>query len=255
VVKAMFTPIMVTPVILAFAFIISFYFIPEYEKIAPPSTWPGIGKVLYAISILLRGYGIFILAGLIASIVVFVKSFGMWSGALRAKFDEYLPYKLYRDYNGAKFLVALASLVNSKATLVEALEILSTQCTPWMLWHIQTILANMDDFPDDYARAFNTGILSKEIHLSLSTYARRSSFSDGLVRLGTEGLQYVHESVEKSSTKLNIAAIFGTVFVIMFFYGGNLMISQSIQKTMKAQATKVSYLEIKKQAVDSVQQA
>ena len=61
VVKAMLTPIMVTPVILAFAFIISFYFIPEYEKIAPPSTWPGIGKVLYAISILLRGYGIFIL--------------------------------------------------------------------------------------------------------------------------------------------------------------------------------------------------
>lgn len=242
VVKAMMTPIMVTPVIMAFAFIISVYFIPEYEKIAPPSKWPTIGKMLFFISVMLREYGLVILAAIIGFIVLFIKSFALWSGDLRTIVDEYLPYRLYRDYHAAKFLVALASLVQAKQTLNEALEILGAQTSPWMTWHIRHILDNMNEFPDDYARAFNTGILSKEIHLRLSTYTRRSSFSDGLIRLGTDGLQYVHESVEKSSTKLNIAAIFGTVFVIMFFYGGNLMISQAIQKIMKEQDNKVGLI-------------
>lgn len=242
VVKAMMTPIMVTPIVCAFAYIISVFFIPEYEKIAPPSKWPQIGQILYVISVVLRGYGTFIGIGMIAGIVTFVKSFSRWKGPLRSKVDKYLPYKMYRDYNGAKFLVALSSLVNSKLSLAEALELLSSRASPWMSWHIQEILKNMDDHPDDYARAFNTGILSPEIHQRLSTYARRSSFSDGLVRLGTDGLVHVHESVEKSSTKVNIIAIFGTVFAIMFFYGGNLMISQAIQKEMKKQANHVGYV-------------
>jgi hypothetical protein len=242
VVKAMLTPIMVTPIVCAFAYIISVFFIPEYEKIAPPSKWPAIGQVLYAISVVLRGYGTFIGIGIVVALVAFVRSFASWKGETRAKFDEYLPYKMYRDYNGAKFLVALSSLVNSKLSLAEALELLSSKASPWMAWHIQKILKNMDDHPDDYARAFNTGVLSKEIHQRLSTYARRSSFSDGLVRLGTDGLVHVHESVEKSSTKVNIVAIFGTVFAIMFFYGGNLMISQAIQSEMKKQVNTVGYV-------------
>jgi type II secretory pathway component PulF len=243
VLKALMSPLVVTPIIIAFALIVCFYFVPEYEKIAPPAHWAGIGQLIFALSVVLRNYGIVLAGGVIALIVIFVRSFPRWTGAIRKRLDCYLPYRLYRDYQGANFLVALASLVNSKATLAEALEILEGQASPWMAWHIRQILDNMDIYPDDYAAAFDTGLLSPEIHMRLSTYARRTGgFDDGLIRLGTEGLKHVQETVEKSSSKLNIIAIFAAVGGIMFFYMGNLMISQSVTKYMKKQSEQTAFV-------------
>lgn len=237
--KSMITPIVVTPVIIAFALIISLFFVPEYVKVASPDKWPLIGQILYGISYSITNYGILIGAASVALCYGFAWTFPNWTGERRAKWDNYFPYKLYRDYQSANFLVALASLMQAKKTLVEALNLLKEQANPWLTWHIRKILQNLDDTPDDYSSAFDTGVLSTELHMRLSNYARRSSFTAGLTRLGTDGINHVRMSVEKSSSKMNLIAIFVTVFVILFFYGGNLMIGSATRKMMMQEVSAI----------------
>lgn len=237
VLKACVVLITMTPIIVAFACFISIFFVPEYEKVTPHTSWPAVGVILYWISQAIRHFGFLILGICAVAGFAFKWSFANWAGTARVKVDRYLPYRLYRDYTSANFLVALAAMLMAKKSLVDALHSLNEQATPWLSWHITKILRNMDDDPDDYAKAFNTGLLSPEIHLRLSNYARRTSFSEGLMKLGTEGMVHVQEGVEKSGFKINLVATFASVAILLFFYGGNLLIGNSVRSQMKADAS------------------
>lgn len=235
--KAVAGPALASPIIFAFPVFIALVFVPQYETIIPPDQWSLWGRMIYHFSVVLRDYGLVLAALLPLALYSFIKSFTTWRGDLRSRFDRVLPYSLYRDFKSTDFLTALALLTKTNVGIEEALDILQAKATPWLSWHINQIRANLQAEPDDYAGAFNTGLFAPDIHLRLVTYAERArgNFSEGLARLGTDGLEYVHANVEKGGTKLTLVSVMVAISVLAFFYGGNSMIARNISTLVQEQ--------------------
>jgi type II secretory pathway component PulF len=233
--KSVMTSLVLLPVIVGFAFL-NTKKIPAYERMAPDRTrWPEIGQVLGVASDILRSYGIEL--ALLAAVLVtlFVLSFKYWIGNWRAKVDAVLPYSLYRDANSTDFLMNMAGLLRSGKQLVEALNILSVHASPWLRYHIVTILTRLNTSPDDYAHAFDTGLFSPTVHLRLVTYGRRAkNFSAAFIRLGTSGVEYVHKQTVKTGKRLTGISIALSLCLLGFFYFGDYLASEAIGKIMKA---------------------
>lgn len=211
--------------------------VPIYEQVIPDlSKWPGIGLMLRAVANMIKFYALESSAILFLLGYGFWQSFHRWYGPSRVKYGSWGPYRLYRQAVSAKLFVSLASLLKGKKGLVESLEQLRKRASPYLRWHLTKILNNLNEHPDDYAAAFDTGLLSREIHLRLTTYARRSNFETGLIRIGTESYAHVIEDVRGTATQVAIWSTALTIGVIGFFYGGNVVMGDTMYRLQKAQS-------------------
>jgi len=241
-IKSLVTSIILLPVIAGFA-ILNTKKIPAYESMVPDRTlWPQIGQLLGWLSDLMHNHAAELgaLSVLLAALLVW--SFRHWYGTLRSRLDQYLPYSLYRDMNSADFLLNMAGLLRSGKQLVEALHILDSQqshASPWLHHHLRTILDRLNATPDDYARAFDTGLFSPAVHLRLVTYGRRDkNFSAAFIRLGSASLDYVHRQMEKTGRRLSAVSVTVSVLVLGFFYFGDYLTSDAIGKIVKAEMSR-----------------
>jgi type II secretory pathway component PulF len=243
--KAVQSPLIALPVVIGLPVVVATQFMPAYAELIPPAEWNLWGKLLYWVSYAIRE-GWFVLVALaVSSLWWLVRSFRRWTGSRRARFDNHLPYSLYRDAVSASFLRALAQKMVDKTPLVVALTELQGQASPWLAWRIQQALDRLDEVPDDYAGAFRSGLLAPDVHLRLVTYAERGNsrvsgandaFAAGIVQLGTDGLDYVFERVEANAVWIGVASTAATVATVIFFYGGNVSVGNMISEKMKAQS-------------------
>lgn len=226
---ALAVPVLVTAVCVGFIIMLSFFVIPVYESIVPPSKWNSMGKSIYMVSYVTRHYGLLIVAGFAAAMWWFVWSIPNWRGRRRVKFDNYIPYRVFRDYHGAIFMVALASLMVSGETLVRSLEKLKRRGKPWLRWHINAILGRLLTKSRNYGEAFATGIFSQHLSNRLIDQARRSSdFNEVIRKMGIEGIDKTKEEVRKSAKRLNLALIFVLGGVVAYLLLGTLYTAQGL---------------------------
>ena len=247
--KSVAGPLVALPIVTVLPVIISFQ-IPNIEDLVPPSQWGFWGEMFYWLCYFIRTYCYAIGAALVCLLVLFIWSFPNWKGKSRSWFDGYPPYSIYRDLSASAFLSAMAEFMSIRKPLVESLEVLKEGASPWMATRIDQILANLDERPGDYGNAFDTSMLSPELQLRLSTYAERGNtsnansngsndgFSDGLMKLGTDGLDHVVDSVEKNSVWIGLAATFVTAAVIVIFVGGNTLVTTTVSDIMTQDAEK-----------------
>jgi hypothetical protein len=236
-VMALLTPLLVLPVLLSFILMVAYLFVPENEKILSHEHWKPSEQALYWLSYGVLHYGL-VIAGVIGLFIFgFIKSFSMWHGKSRTKMESIpllgTPYLIYRDFQAANFLTALAALMRTRMDLVTGLEKLLENSSPWMQRHIGMTLSYLRDNPTDSSGAFDTGLLSPELHQRLSSYERRSNFNEGLTRMGTEGMKHVNAAVKISSIKLNVSSLVFTVMVILSLYGTNLSITDTINEYLR----------------------
>jgi type II secretory pathway component PulF len=242
--KALSGPAIAAPIVLVMP-VLSAFQMPMYEEMVPPSEWGFWGQIFYWVCYVIRTYWFVIAAGLVAGGVWFHRSFQNWSGPLRSRFDRHLPYSIYRDMAAAGFLTAMAEYMANKTPMVAALEALKERAPPWMAARIEATLDKLEEEPGNYAAAFNSGLLSPELHLRLVTYAERGNsrvsnsndaFAEGLIQLGTDGLEHVAESVDKNAVWLTLVSTIVTVAVLVVFYGGNTAIGTLISDKFTQEA-------------------
>jgi len=233
--KSILTSIVLLPIILVFA-LLNTKKIPAYERMVPDRTqWPDIGQALGMLSDIMQNYGVELVVSVVVLLALFIFSFRHWVGELRAQFDSLPPYSLYRDASSTDFLLNMAGLLRSGKQLVEALNLLSVHASPWLRYHIVTILTRLNATPDDYAHAFDTGLFSPDVHLRLLTYGRRDkNFSAAFIRLGTAGVDYVHKQTIKTGSYLSAISLVISISLLAFFYFGDYVTSDAIGKIMKA---------------------
>lgn len=238
-VKSLITSVILTPVIVGFA-VLNTKKIPAYERMVPDrSRWPEIGQILGWVSDLMLNHAVELGLLLVVLVGLLAWSFRHWYGTLRSRVDQHLPYSLYRDMNCSDFLLNMAGLLRSGRQLVEALHILGShqsQVSPWLRHHISTILHRLNASPDDYGRAFDTGLFAPAVHLRLVTYGRRDkNFSAAFIRLGTSSLDYVHKQMEKTGRRLSAVSVTLSILILGFFYFGDYFTSDAIGKIVKAE--------------------
>jgi type II secretory pathway component PulF len=187
----------------------SFFLVPILTGIIPPEKWPPMGKVLYAVAMFVRHYGIFVLIFIIGTISVFFWSFSNWTGSVRDRLDRYLPYSIYRDYNGAIFLVTLASLLKSGISVGDGLKIIKDASPKWLSRHLAMMLFNLNS-KSSAAQALNTGLLGEDLADRVEDYGERASFQQAIDKIGFKAIDIVTSRVIVSAKSINV---FGLMLV------------------------------------------
>lgn len=232
-------PIIIGLVMIVFLSVLSFYVIPIFVQVAPVKKWVSIGKAIYYISFVVVHYGVFLLAGVIAVAVWFKWSLANWTGKRRVKFDRFMPYRLFRDNEGAIFLVSLATMLKAGDSVSKALSVLRRRSTPWMRWHITAMLRNLDRNFDNPGEAFNTGLFSQELSNRINDYARRSGRLDEvMVRIGIEGIGQVRKEIEKSAKVFNVLLTLLMGAVLAFMLLGIVLTGQGLSTALKQEVTR-----------------
>lgn len=173
-------------------------------KSAPPAIWVGFNGGVRFVAEVVNDYWIHVLVALVVLVASFVSSLPRWTGRIRLKADNLPGFALYRDYNAAVVLSALAMMMGAKKPLVESLGDLKQAGSPWLRWHIQRILFALDDNPNDYSAAFARGLMPAAVRSRLATLMDSSkSFDAALIMLGSAEVKRLETSVRVSAEILN----------------------------------------------------
>jgi len=115
--------------------------LPTLLEISEPETWTGALGFLYAVSEFFSDYGIATSALLVLLACWVVWSIPRWHrpDRLRRAFDTLMPWSVYKDIQGATFLLNVGALLQSGVRTKDALEILQETASPWLAVRIEAI--------------------------------------------------------------------------------------------------------------------
>lgn len=210
-------PIVLAVILIAMLVGFSLGFMPILIEITPPEKLPTTTKILYYVAEGVTRFGLFFGAVGIAAVAWFIWSLDNFTGKFRDRIETWIGYSLYRDYNAALFLQALANLMHSNMTLHNSLTLLRGKASPWLRSHIIRITSRLDSgsLPQD---AFTTGLLNINIEDRLRDYAQRSDFPNAIQKLGKNTATYTLKSMRASAGRMkNILKIIFVSAVLLVF--------------------------------------
>ncbi|GAA4322993.1 general secretion pathway protein [Pigmentiphaga soli] len=151
-----------------------------------PPDWVGAraGR-LFALADLLRDWGPPAL--LAAALVLYAVAWSLpaLTGRLRQALDRCFVWRLYRDFQGIRFLASLATMVrkrgNVTTALRDALDVHADGAGPWLRWHVERMIARIDDGRVG-ADTFDTGIVDRETLWFLADLIAARGMDAALVR-------------------------------------------------------------------------
>lgn len=219
----------------------SFYGIDLIDAIVPPNAWPWIGLQLKSLAGFVTESGATTLACIGVAAAVYFWTLRNWYGSARVAVDRYIPlYTIYRDFQGAMFLVSLAALMKNGVALNAALETLSERASPWLLWHIRQIQLRLDYEADSAGDSFATGLFDRRLTWRIIDFGKRagSDFAVAMEKVGIKSIDKVMESVKARAAKLNRILMFANAGMIMFIIVGTLSTvyeaSEQLQKQINS---------------------
>ena len=208
--------------------------IPILTAIVPIEHWPGLGRLMYAMSMAVMHYGIFI--AMAVALLIFSFSWAMpnWSGPTRKKFDRFVPFSVYRDYNSAVMLVSLSGLMQSGASLVGSLKSMRSSSPPWLAWHIGQVLLKLDKEAASPAKAFNTGVFPEDIYERVVDYGERSGFQFALKKIGGQSLEALDKKVAGLAKIMNNLLLMTAGMMMAGIIGSVMLTTQRAKEEMNA---------------------
>lgn len=215
----------------------SLFAVPVLEQLMHPDKWPVMGRGLYFVSQVIRNFGIFILLAVIGLATLFYWALPNWTSPMRRRLDKFLPFSMYRDYNGALLVVALAAMMRANISIRAALERAIRFASPWMRWHLRTILrrlATMDSV--SFGTAFQTGLLSTMIEDRIEDASERSNPVESFVKIGNSAIQRTSRSMEKSAGRLNSILLGLCGMALLFMMAGFFTTAFELQNGIKSQS-------------------
>lgn len=169
---------------------------PIFKSILPVSQWPESGQTLDMISefVVVKWW---IVLGIICAIgYALAYLMPRWSGSGRQIADNFPPFSIYREYQGASFLIALSSMMISGISLNESLLKIQAKGSPWLKNHINKMLKKLRVAGSEYGKTMDTGMLDQETAGDIEDYSKLSSFEQAVYRIG-------ENTLKKSIIKIN----------------------------------------------------
>ncbi len=213
--------IMEVAFILMFALLIE----PQSAEILPVEQMPVVSQILHLVAAFIRDDGVVAGIGLVGFAALVAWSLPRWTGKLRLKADRYIPiYSIYRDYTGAVFLVAMASLMKSGVGLAESMYELRRNAPNWLKWHIDEILHRLDSNADEPAKAFSTGVFSQALTDRVEDFGKRSYFEVAIGKVGLQSVDKIVDQVTISAEVMNVVMMISIALTLVFILGGTGMV-------------------------------
>lgn len=203
-------PFVLTMMLVAAMVLSSFKVIPTFEQIIPVDQWQGIAYSVAMAAQFIREDGLMILIVIVSSIVIIAMSMPRWTGPLRLYFDRWVPWSVYKMWQGSAFLLSVASLMSAGVKLDEvSLARISKQAEPYLKQRVKALqkyIASGENLGD---ALYNAGyeFPDNEIIGDLQIYARLRGFDQNLIRVTSIWVDGLVDRVNVAMKIVNFAIL------------------------------------------------
>ena len=192
---------------------VGLYLVPPLIEVAGADVvWRGTAGGLIALSNFTIKYW-YIFSGVFFGVFFVVwLSLANWSGRLRAKFDKFPPWSIYKIHLSAGWLMSLSSMIAAGITMPDAMRMLADSSTRYLRSILEETLhyiANGDNLGISLSKT-GREFPNKEIIGDLMIYADMNEFDKNLTSIAND---YLDESVRKMESISNILNSIGILLV------------------------------------------
>jgi len=239
--KAVVYPVVMIIVFYFMLYGFAVHVVPTLSSILPPDKWPLLGRILYSVSINIQKYGLYIFAGFLITVALFIYSLPRWTGVIRRRLDHYPPWVLYRDFSGAMLIVSLSTLMRSGVSLRSSLERALRYSSPWLSWHLREILTRLSrPNSSTFGDAFQTGVVNQYLEDRIQDAAERRNPVEAFVKIGVGSIDRLASSIEASASKLNSALLVICGLILGLMMGGFFATAMELQSGIAQQNSQIS---------------
>lgn len=217
------TAIIPTILLLGMILGIDAFFFPSIEESLPRKSWPFLTKLVAGIA---HDMGsIVAVAALFGPGVVAVWVFALprWTGRGRKVLEATVLFSKYRDYLCCLFLVNLQFLMEANLPPRDALERIFKASSPYMRWHLNTMLdAIVSRGMDVGAAITSTGLFNASLSELMANYARWSDWHTQIGDIAASALELISRDVKRMGPRIEtgVKLVFGVVVLIVMGAGG-----------------------------------
>lgn len=210
------------------------YMVPPMIEAAPNVQWTGIAKNLADLSDWIRVYWPIAFSIVPVLGIIIYATIGVWTGSIRAIFDKFPPWSLYKVFVGITWLLAMSALIKGGTPVANALRALRRDSTRYLKERIDKTLVFINN-GDNLGQALaKTGLEfpDPEIIGDLKIYSEMDNFEEALDKLANEWLDNSAYTIEQKASILNMVALLLVSGVIAWAVMGTFVMQDQITSAM-----------------------
>ena len=192
------------------------YMVPPMIDAAPGVRWVGTARTLVDISDWIKVNWLLAFISFPSVMLVIYLTIGIWTGPIRAAFDNVPPWSLYKVFMGITWLLALSALVKGGVPVSTALQALRRDSNAYLKERIDKTLTFIKNGDNLGQALMKTGLNfpDKEIISDLKIYSELDNFEEALGKLADDWLEESVYMIEQKASLLNMVALLAVAGVI-----------------------------------------
>lgn len=212
------------------------YMVPPMIDAAPTVRWVGTARTLVDISEWIRENWLVAFITFPIVMITIYATIGIWTGPIRAAFDNIPPWSLYKVFIGITWLLALSALVKGGVPVSTALASLRRDSNAYLKERIDKTLTFIKNGDNLGQALMKTGLNfpDKEIIADLKIYSELDNFEEALEKLADDWLEESAYMIEQKASLLNMAALLAVAGVIAWAVFGVFEMQDQITSAMGA---------------------
>ena len=214
---------------------VGIYLVPPLIEVGGGNVvWRGSAQSLVWLSTISIKYWYIFLVVFASIIAVVWVSLANWSGRLRAVFDKFPPWSIYKIQMSVGWLMSLGAMVSAGVTIPDAMRMLADSANRYLKSILERTLRYIAN-GENLGRALeHTGrdFPDSEIIGDLTIYADMNGFDENLNRVANDYLNESVRKMEKISNTLNSIGILLISAIIAWVVLGTFQMQDQITGTL-----------------------
>ncbi len=203
-------PLLLLVLVFGIIIMVGIYLVPPLAEVAGEGmVWTGGAASLIWLSEWAGRYWKFIAFLFVIAMVIIWLSLPIWSGRLRAMFDKFPPWNIYKIRVSVGWMMSMAAMVSSGVSIPDAMRIIADNANGYLRNILDKTLRHIAN-GDNLGNALqNTGMdfPSQELIGDLAVYSDMNDFDENLNHIANEYLEESVRKIESLSDALNTVGI------------------------------------------------
>lgn len=205
--------------------------IPIFIDIAPGVQWSGLAATVVALSDFVMHYLAYLICIIIVMIIAFSWSLPRWDGSIRIWLDKTVPYSIYRNIQGASWMIAFSALLKSGMPIKDCLQLMIPNSAPWLKNRLKKTLRHIGAGADLGMALHKSGydFPDREVIDDIGIYAQFAGFDTTIEKIANT---WMTDTVLNIKTKMGVLFILGVIlvgFTLAIFVGGLFSMQNQLQ--------------------------
>jgi len=216
-VSALAYPLFLFALTVGIIVMVGVYLVPPLTQAAGNEIeWKGSAKSLVWVSDFTNKYLYTFIISTVVLVLLIWLSLSTWTGKLRAKFDSYPPWSIYKLQLSVSWMMSLAAMVSADVSVPDAMKILADNSNRYLSSILNEALHYISNGENLGSALASTGrnFPSEEIIGDLTIYSDMNDFDKSISKIANEYMETSVRRMESISSAMNSAGM-GLVSIVM----------------------------------------